>query len=108
MPLSKIKAEYKDKKIAFGKSRSDKPIGEREDIDDLAIIALESQDRSLLRLFEKLPDVADLKRIKTNEAIKVADLQRQVSESKKQDKAEKTPPAPPPFANKNFGKKPTT
>lgn len=108
MPLSKIKAEFKDKKIAFGKGRSDKPISEREDIDDLAIIALESQDRSLLRLFEKLPELSDLKRIKTDDAIKVADIKRKIIESRKQDKEKDTPSAPPPFANKNFGKKPTT
>lgn len=64
MPLSKIKKEYASKIIAFG-NRSDIPIGQRADIDDLAIMAHESKNPMLLRLFEKLPDLDVLKRTKT-------------------------------------------
>lgn len=84
MPFSKIKTEFFNKRIAFGK-KSDLPLGERQDIDDLAVIAIESQDRSLLRLFEKLPDLTQLKKQKTDEALKQAELQRQIAENKKKD-----------------------
>lgn len=91
MPLSKIKDEYKDKKILFGKRGKGLPLGEREDIDDLAIIAIESKDRSLLRLFETLPDLAELKKSRTDvEIAKAQQAQKQVEEIKKQAPA-KTP-----------------
>lgn len=65
MPLSKIKSEHASKIIAFGK-RSDIPIGQRADIDDLAIMAHESGNRNLIRLFETpIPDLATLKKAKT-------------------------------------------
>lgn len=69
MPLSKIKDQFKNKIVVFGKLSS-VPIGQRTDIDELAIIAHESQDRSLLRLFEKLPELSELKRAKTDVQLK--------------------------------------
>jgi hypothetical protein len=68
MPLSEIKPEFKDKKIAFNKHGT--PIGSRPDIDDLAIMALESGDPSLLKLFKKLPLLSELKKQKTDEELK--------------------------------------
>jgi hypothetical protein len=63
MPLSEIKEEYVNKKIAFNKHAS--PIGYRQDIDDLAIMAHESNDPSLLKLFKTLPALSELKKAKT-------------------------------------------
>ncbi|MFL5810371.1 MAG: hypothetical protein ACJ749_12680 [Flavisolibacter sp.] len=68
MALSVIKTEYKNKKIAFNDKAS--PIGFRDDIDDLAIMALESNDPSLVKLFKKLPLLSQLKKIKTDEQLK--------------------------------------
>jgi hypothetical protein len=68
MALSEIKPEYQNKKIAFNKHAS--PIGFRPDIDDLAIMAHESQDPSLIRLFKKLPPLSQLKKQKTDLELK--------------------------------------
>jgi len=68
MPLSEIKKEFLNKRVAFGKSAA--PLYKRDDLDDLAIIALESQDPSLLRLFERLPELAVLKKVKTEAELK--------------------------------------
>jgi hypothetical protein len=64
MPLSKIKTQYFNKRVAFGKSAA--LLHNREDIDDLAIIAHESQDKTLLDLFEILPELSVLKKAKTD------------------------------------------
>jgi hypothetical protein len=63
MALSKIKEEFLNKRIAFGKSGD--PLGKREDIDDLAIIALTSNNKTLLDLFEVIPSLDILKKNKT-------------------------------------------
>ena len=60
MALSKIKKEFANKRVAFGKSGA--RLSERKDIDDLAIIALESKNPSLLMLFEQMPDLETLKK----------------------------------------------
>lgn len=67
MPLSRIKKEFLQRRVAFGKSAA--PLYKRSDIDDLAIIALESQDKSLLELFEKLPELSVLKKVKTDQQL---------------------------------------
>lgn len=67
MPLSRIKGEYLSKQIGFGKSRQ--PLGRRDDIDDLAITALESQDKTLVELFEFLPTLESLKKAKTDKEL---------------------------------------
>jgi hypothetical protein len=74
MPLSEVKTEFKSKKIAFGKHYL--PLGSREDIDDIAIAALESNDPSLLKLFKKLPELSQLKKVKTEAALKKAGLKK--------------------------------
>lgn len=64
MSLAAIKKEFLNKRIGFNNSAD--PLIKRNDIDDLAIIALESQDKSLLELFQTLPELAVLKKNKTD------------------------------------------
>ncbi len=54
----KIKKQFESTIVAFGNSGL--PLGKRNDILDLAIIAQQSQDPSLIQLFEELPPLADL------------------------------------------------
>jgi len=68
MPLSKIKNIYLNKRVAFGKTAA--PLYKRDDIDDLAIIALESNNQNLIRLFEFLPELSVLKKARTDAALK--------------------------------------
>jgi hypothetical protein len=63
MALATIKKEFHNKRVAFGKSAA--PLGNRTDIDDLAIMAHESQNKTLLVLFDKLPELSVLKKAKT-------------------------------------------
>jgi hypothetical protein len=46
---AKLKAEHKDKMVVFG-GGGRKTLGERDDLDKLAIIGLESGDRTILDL----------------------------------------------------------
>lgn len=64
MPLAKIKEEYKTRVVAFGKSAA--PLFKRDDIDDLAILAIESGDKLLISYFEQLPPLDVLKKAKTD------------------------------------------
>lgn len=68
MALATINPIYKNKRVAFGKSAA--PLYKRTDIDDLAILALESKDPTLLRLFNKLPELKVLKKAKTDAELK--------------------------------------
>lgn len=68
MPLSKIKSQYLSKRVAFGKTAA--PLYKREDIDDLAIIALESGHKNLIELFEVLPELSVLKKARTEAQLK--------------------------------------
>jgi len=70
MALAKIKKEHETTVVAFGNSGL--PLGQRDDIDQLAIIAQESKNPSLLALFEKLPTLAELKKTKTDAELKAA------------------------------------
>lgn len=88
MPLSKIKEEYKSKVVIFGKNRTTsnrkETLSQRDDIDDLAIIALESGDKSLVRLFESpMPSLADLKKAKTDSQLPKFAEQKQPASPKK-------------------------
>jgi hypothetical protein len=66
MPQAKIKEEFKTTFIAFG-GRGYLELGQRDDIDQLAIMAIESQDNSLLQFFEQpMPSVDQLKKAKTD------------------------------------------
>ena len=68
MSLSKIKQEFNATIIAFGDSGA--PLGERTDIDQLAIMAQESQNPTLLQLFDVLPPLEVLKKTKVSEELK--------------------------------------
>lgn len=60
MPKSTIKEEFKSTLVVFnGGGR--KLLGERDDIDVLAVMAIESQNPNLLKLFEYLPSLEELK-----------------------------------------------
>lgn len=74
MPKSIIKEEFKSTLVVFN-GGGQKLLGEREDIDVLAVIAQESQNASLINLFEYLPSLEELKsdqfesQIKKNDAV---------------------------------------
>jgi hypothetical protein len=69
MAVAKIKKEFLGVVIGFNGSAL--PLGQRNDIDDLAIIAQQSQNQRLLRLFEnELPDVEALIQEKVETEIK--------------------------------------
>lgn len=75
MPLSIIKEQYLRKRVAFGKTAA--PLYKRDDIDELAIIAHESKNETLLILFEVLPDLNVLKKAKTDARLKrIAPIQK--------------------------------
>lgn len=63
-----VKNEFLQTVVAFGNSGL--PLGQRDDLIDLAIIAQESNDLTLLQLFEKLPSLATLKKAKTDKELK--------------------------------------
>lgn len=69
MATAKIKEEYRTAVVAFGTSGL--PLGQRDDIDKLAIIALESSDPTLLKMFEYLPPLEQLKMGKVEDELKV-------------------------------------
>lgn len=70
MALAKIKKEHATTVVAFGNSGL--PLGERDDVDQLAIIAQESQNPNLLNLFEVLPPLDQLKKTKVDKALVAA------------------------------------
>jgi hypothetical protein len=70
MPQAKIKEEFKTTFIAFG-GRGYLELGQRDDTDDLAIMALESGSQQLLQVFEQpMPTVEELKKAKTDKELK--------------------------------------
>ena len=56
--MLKIKEQYKDKVVGFNNSTT--PLGYRDDLDKLAEIAIQSNDPSLLELFEEIPSLEKL------------------------------------------------
>lgn len=61
MPQAKIKDEFKKIYVAFGKQTG--KLGDRDDIDDLAVIAIKSKDPSLIKLFvQPLPALEELQK----------------------------------------------
>jgi hypothetical protein len=60
--MLKVKDEHKSTVVAFGNSGL--PLGQRDDLIDLAIIAQRSQDPSLLCLFDDLPTLEQLQKQK--------------------------------------------
>lgn len=69
MAQAKIKEEFKSTFIAFN-GGGKKLLGERDDIDVLAIMAHESRNPTLLNLFEVLPPLADLKKARLDSELK--------------------------------------
>lgn len=65
-----IKREHKKTAIAFGNSGL--PLGERteQELIDLGILARQSNDRTLLSLFEVLPKIEELQKEKTDTELK--------------------------------------
>lgn len=72
MALSKIKEGSRSAVIAFGNSGL--PLGQRDDIDQLAIIAHESNNPSLKAHFEYLPPLAELKKARFEAELKARSL----------------------------------
>lgn len=56
--MLKIKEQYKDKVVGFNNSTT--PLGYRDDLNKLAEIAIQSNDPSLLELFEEIPSLEKL------------------------------------------------
>ena len=56
--MLKIKEQYKDTVVGFNNSTT--PLGYRDDLDKLAEIAIQSNDPSLLELFEEIPSLEKL------------------------------------------------
>lgn len=67
MGLAVIKKQHLTKRVAFGKTAA--PLYKRDDIDELAIIALESRNKNLIDLFETLPALDVLKKAKTDQQL---------------------------------------
>lgn len=65
--LIKIKETAKEKVIAYNGCAL--PLGQRNDYAELAIIALESNDPSLLEVFETLPTLEELKKQKVEQTL---------------------------------------
>ncbi|GAB0154763.1 hypothetical protein CHRYSEOSP005_00230 [Chryseobacterium sp. Alg-005] len=63
-----IKSKYKNKVVGFNGSAT--PLGERDDLDILAEIAVRSQDPTLLVLFSKVPTEEDIKKYKAKNFLK--------------------------------------
>lgn len=69
MPLSKIKDEFQSAVIVFNGGGKIK-LGERQDIDQLAILALESKNPNLTKLFSYLPSLQELKKANIDSELK--------------------------------------
>lgn len=65
--LIKIKETAKEKIIAYNGRAL--PLGQRNDYPELAVIALESNDPSLLEVFETLPTLEELKKQKLEQTL---------------------------------------
>lgn len=82
MAQAKIKQEFLGVVIGFNGSAL--PLGRRNDIDELAIIAQQSQDPSLLKLFEEeLPDAEVLIQEKVDAEIKARRARKKAKEETK-------------------------
>jgi len=80
--LIKIKETAKEKLIAYNGRAL--PLGQRSDYGELAIIALESGDPSLLEVFETLPTLEELKKKKLEQALpQLPELPKTSSSNKK-------------------------
>lgn len=64
----KIKKEFEAEVVGFNGVAL--PLGQRTDIDVLAMLALQSSNHNLLRYFEKLPTLQELETAKASTFIK--------------------------------------
>lgn len=67
MAKATIKKEFKDTVVAFGSSG--KPLGERKDLNDLAILAHQSGNKNLLQFFDELPSLEDLQKARVEKKL---------------------------------------
>ncbi|MVT11383.1 hypothetical protein [Chitinophaga tropicalis] len=72
-----IKKEYQSAVVAFGNSGL--PLGQRDDLLDLAIIATKSGDPSLLQLFEPLPSLEELQKMKVQPLLPVIEALKETA-----------------------------
>lgn len=72
----KIKRHYNDRFIAYG-GGGNKTLGQRsqEDLRKLAILAHQSNSKSLLEVFEVLPSLQDLQRANTQHKVSISKAQ---------------------------------
>lgn len=67
----KVKEQYKDRVVGF--NGSGLPLGKRTDLKDLAEIAIKSNDKILLELFEELPTIAEIEKSKSKNFLERTD-----------------------------------
>lgn len=60
--LVKLKEDYKNTFVAFGRGKGVKPLGRREDLDELALLGLQAKDKTITRMFDDLPSIEDLQK----------------------------------------------
>lgn len=89
MAKARIKKQYLQTTVAFGSSGL--PLGMRpqHEIDQLAIIALNSKDRRLLDLFEETPSESELKKSKVEKELQTVRSQVTAVANDKEDKKAK-------------------
>lgn len=80
--LSKIKKEFELVKVGFNGSA--KPLKDREDLDVLAEMALRSNSKSLLKMFEKIPTLEELLNEKAKEIV-VIETKKKVEKKAKDE-----------------------
>jgi hypothetical protein len=81
-PAITLKEDAKKRVIAFNNSA--KPLGERDDLDQFAILAYESGRKDYLGLFDKVPTYEALKEAQAEQALK-ADQARKDYEKRAQE-----------------------
>lgn len=64
----KVKKEFENEIVGFNGAAQ--PLGQRTDLDMLAMLALQSNNHNLLRYFEKLPTLGELETAKANTFLK--------------------------------------
>ncbi len=73
----KIKKEFESEIVGFNGAAL--PLGQRTDLDMLALLALQSNNHNLLRYFEKLPILSELETIKVNTFLKKTEESKAVN-----------------------------
>lgn len=81
MALSKLKEEYLKAFVAFG-GKGHILLGDRDDIDELALMARRSRDKQLMAMFESLPSEAELQKHITDLKLSAIPAQKVMAEEK--------------------------